>query len=46
MLGFAKGFILALFASIIVGVGTGSWENGLVIIGAFIVIKIIWKILN
>ncbi len=46
MLGFAKGFILALFASVIVGIGTESWENGLVIIGAFIIIKIIWGILN
>ena len=46
MLGFAKGFIIALFASVIVGIGTESWENGLVIIGAFIVIKIIWGILS
>lgn len=46
MLGFAKGFILALFLAAIVGIGTQSWENVGVIIAAFIVIKIVWKILS
>jgi len=46
MLGFAKGFIITLFIAILVGIGSKSLENALVIIGAFIIIKIIWKILS
>ena len=46
MLGFAKGFIFALFVAVIVGIGTQSWENAGVIICAFVVVKIIWKVLS
>jgi len=42
--GFAKIFVIFLFISVAVGIGTHSWENALSIIGAFIVIRVIWKL--
>jgi hypothetical protein len=46
MLGFAKGFIIFLFLSVIIGLGTQSVVNGLTVMGVFIVIKVIVKILS
>jgi len=46
VLGFGKGFVIFLFISAIVGYGTKSWENFFVMIGSFIVIKLIWKLLT
>lgn len=46
MFGFGKGFIIFLFISVLVGIGTKSYENFFVMIGAFIGIKIIWKVLT
>jgi len=46
MFGFGKGFVIFLFFSVIVGIGTKSWQNAAVMIGSFIGIKIIWRLLT
>ena len=44
--GFAKIFVIFLFIAIAVAVGTENYYNGVVIIGVFAVIRIIWKLLT
>jgi hypothetical protein len=44
--GFAKIFVIFLFISIIVGIGTHSLVNAISLMGAFIIIRIVWKVLT
>jgi hypothetical protein len=45
-LGFAKIFVIFLFISIIIGIGTHSWVNFFSAMGIFILIRIVWKLLT
>jgi len=46
MLGFAKSFVIFIFIAIAVGYGTHNWYNSLIILGAFAVVRMIWKLLT
>jgi len=46
MLGFSKLFVIFIFVAIVIGYGTKSWVNGLVLIGIFAIIRIVWKLLT
>ena len=44
--GFSKSFVIFLFISIIIGIGTENWKNGLYLISLYAITKIIWNILT
>jgi len=46
MFGFAKLFVIFIFIAGAIGYGTRSWENFFVVIGGYIVVRIIWKLLT
>ncbi len=46
MLGFSKAFVIYLFISIAVGYGSGNYNNTLILLGVFVIIRIIWKMLT
>jgi len=46
MFGFAKIFVVFIFIAVAVGYGTKSWINFFVILGAFALVRFIWKLLT
>jgi len=46
MLGFAKIFVIFIFIASAIGYGTRSWINFFVVLGAFALVRVIWKILT
>lgn len=46
MLGFSKPFVIVLAIASIIGFGTHNIQNFIVIMGMYIIIKVIWNILT
>jgi hypothetical protein len=46
MFGWSKSFVIVLFISILIGIGTKNWKNAAIILGAFAGVRLIWKILT
>jgi len=46
MLGFAKIFVIFIFIAAAIGYGTKSWINFLIVLGAFALVRFIWKLLT
>lgn len=44
--GWSKNFVIFLFIAVGVGYGTHNWNNFFSILGFFIIIRIIWKLLT
>lgn len=44
--GFAKGFVIALILAAGLSIWTKNILNGIVILGIFIVVKVIWNLLT
>jgi len=44
MFGFAKIFVIFIFIAAAIGYGTRSWMNFVILLIAFAVVRIIWKI--
>lgn len=45
-LGFSKGFVIFLFLSIAIAIGTEDWKNGAVLMAIYIICSWVWKILT
>jgi len=46
MFGFSKIFVIVIFLAAAIGYGTKSWMNFFIILGAYALIRIIWKLLT
>lgn len=46
MLGFSKGFAIALIIAFIIYYGSKNWKNAIAFLAIFAAIKIVWNILT
>ncbi len=46
VLGFAKGFVIAILIGLFFAIGTKSYTPFLWVVGTFIVIKVVWTFLT
>ncbi len=44
--GLSKTFVIFIFLSIALAVGTDNWKNGVVLLGIYAIIKVIWKLMT
>lgn len=46
MLGLSKSFVIFLFLSIVVAIGSKQWKYGAALLGVYFIVKIIWNFLT